>query len=477
MKKAKSLLSLVLALLIALGGTFCAFAAEDLAESEDNGTIATADAFGVGASIKGKIDEAGDEDYYSFTSTQTGLVTITLKHNAKSGADPVATYFEVSVMTEDGSEIDSFVSTGAQETVSIEFSVIPGVYYAKVEGGSVLDTTLEYTLTTKINTNALFEKEPNDISSQATVMQLSKLNDTKLYYGAVNEDDVDYYAVTFSKPCLSFFGIYNTASKSGNFKASFVKVVDGLNGAPAEKVIGTIEINDGQTVVDSPLFGVNGGTYYLKVESVGNSTGGYQVRVFEGASNSTDEFEYNNEEKYANRIAVGKSMTANIFDTTDTDMFVFDAPKGNNGYKITFVDYDGKKAVTNGQWILEVVDENGDVVEDKLTVTNAEKVVAETAPLDAGTYYIKVVSGNIFTGETYKVTLEQKPASEEPVEEPGADGKITIDEFFKNIFSIDWSGFWNNFKGWLEYVNVLGIGVDLMKSVIDFITTFLFANM
>ncbi|MBQ8764065.1 MAG: T9SS type A sorting domain-containing protein [Clostridia bacterium] len=474
MKKVKSLLALILAMLIAFGGTVCAFAA-DPEETEENSTLATADVFGLGSSIKGKIGDINDVDIYTFTAAESGLVTVTLAHDKKTDADAIASYYKVSVLDSKGEEIDSFKSAGSDAEASIDFSVTPAVYYVKVEWDRVLDDSLEYTLSAKINKTALFEKEPNDITSQATAMTLSKKGDNKLYYGAITEGDVDYYQVTFSKPSLALFGIYNTTSKAGSYKASLVKVVDGLNGAPAEKVVGSISINSGEEVKDSPLFGVNGGTYYLKVEGVGASTGGYQVRVYAGDSNSTDEFEYNNEEKYSNLIAAGKYVTGNVFDASDVDIFRFNAPKDNNGYEITFVDYDNKQEVTNGQWTIEVVDANGSVVEDKVTVLNSEKVVAETDALEAGVYYIKVTAGNNFTGETYKLSLAEKKASEEDKKDD--DDVITIDEFLADLGAIDWSGFWKNFEGWLEYVNVFGIISDLMASVMDFITTFVFANM
>ena len=478
MKKAKSLLALVLAMLIAFGSTLCAFAAQDLSESEDNGTRATADTFGIGSGIKGKISEANDVDYFVFTATQSGVVTVTLAHDEKNGADPVATYFKVTVTDANGEVIDEIKSSGAQKETSTDFSVISGVYYVKVEGGSVIDTSFEYVLSAKISTTALFESEPNNMVSQATTLKLSKKGDTKLYYGAITEGDVDYYYVKFDAPSIASFGIYNTASKSGNYKASLIKIVDGINGDPQPKVVGSITINAGEEIKDSPTFGVNGGVYYLKVEGVGSSTGGYQVRVFAGASNADVEYEYNNDERYPNTLGIGKSVTGNIFDETDADVFCFSAPKTNNGYKISFVDYDGKKDVANGQWIFEVTDSNGNkTIENKVTVLNSESVVvAETDVLPEGIYYIKVSVGNVFTGETYKLSIAEKEKSKEEDKDKEDDGKITIDEFINDITSIDWTNFWKNFEQWLPSVNVLGMLKDLFASVIDFLTTFVFAQ-
>ena len=476
MKKIKSLLALVLAMLIAFGGTFCAFAAEEPAETEPNNDAATADALGLGTSIKGKLAEATDEDYYALTVANSGLITVTLAHDVKTNADSTAPYFEVVVLDSEEEVIESFKSTGADATVAIDFTVIPGDYYLVVKADRVHDETLEYTLSAKINNAALYETEPNNIISQATALTLSKKGAPKLYYGSITADDVDYYAVTFDAPCLALFGIYNTTANAGSYKASLIKVVDGIDGNPVEKNIGTIAIDENKTVMDSPLFGVNGGLYYLKVEGVGASTGGYQVRVYAGASNSTDEFEYNNEEKYANVISAGKSITGNIFDTADTDVFKFTASSANNGYEIKFVDYDGKKDITNGQWSVEVINENGKVVIEKSTVLNSEKLELATEKLASGTYYIKVTAGNVLTGETYKLSLSEKKASADK-EEVKDDGVTSFDEFIAGIKAIDWSGFWKNFEGWFEYINVMGIVKDLMASVMDFITTFVFANM
>ena len=476
MKKAKSLLALILAMLIAFGGTICAFAAET-AETEDNGAVETADAIGLDSSIKGKISDADDEDYYALTigdTTGSGLVTVSLAHDVKTNADPVMSYFVVTATDSDGNVIDYVKSAGTDSKVSFDFSVNTGVYFIKVEMGNVLDETLEYTLSAKINKTALIEKEPNDTTSQATSLKLSKKGETNLYYGAITDGDVDYYVANFTSPVLASFGIYNTASKTGNYKATLIKVVDGIDGETIQKIVGSIEIKDGEKVKDSPVFGVNGGIYFLKVEGVGASTGGYQVRIFAGSSSSTDEYEYNNEEKYANLLNKGSFFTGNIFDTNDVDVFKFKAPKKNNGYNVTLADFDGNKEVVNGQWTIEIANENGDVISATTTVLNSEKVTVSTDVLAEGTYYITVASGNVFTGETYKIDLDEKKKSE--VEDDKDDGITSFDEFIANIKAIDWSGFWKNFEGWFEYINIIGIIKDIVPGIVSFLSDLVFSK-
>lgn len=477
MKKAKSLLALILAMLIAFGGTVCAFAA-DPAEIEPNNEFTTATELNLDKGIKGKVFEAEDKDYYALTVAESGLITVSLTHDVKTSADPAMSYFVVTALDAEKNVVDSVKSAGTDSKVSFDFSVNAGVYYILVEMGNILDETLEYTLTAKINKTALIEKESNDTTSQATALKLSKKGETNLYYGAITEGDVDYYVVTFDAPSLATFGIYNTASKNGNYTATLIKIVDGIDGETIPKEVGVIEIKDGETVKDSPLFGVNGGTYYLKVAGVGASTGGYQVRVYAGASNSTDEYEYNNIDKYANLLNAGKYYTGNIFANddlyADVDVFKFKAPKSNNGYEIVLADYDGKKDVANGQWTIEVSNENGDIINAKTTVSNSETVTVSTSVLAEGTYYITITAGNVFTGETYKVSLNEKKKSD--VADDKDDGITSFDEFIANIKAIDWSGFWKNFEGWFEYINIIGIVQDIMPGIVSFLSDLVFSK-
>ncbi len=483
MKTAKSLLALILAMLIAFGSFVCASAVEDPLETEDNGSTATADVFGLGTGIKGKLADTDDKDYFAFTSADSGLVTVTIKHDKKTGADPVATYFTVTIFDATGTvEIETFKSKGIEDTKSIDFSANPGTYFVLVEGGNILDTTLEYTLSAKINKTALFEKEPNNIPSQATKLEISKDNNSlKNYYGAItlvnetDEKDIDYYEVTITKDSLVSFGIYNTTSKTGNYKASFIKVVDGINGKPLEKVIGTVTINEGDYLKDSPLFGVGAGVYCLKVEGIGSSTGGYQVRVFAGVTSTKDECEFNNEIKYATKIEAGDTITGNIFDKSDVDMFVLNAPEGNLGYDITISDYNTDREVVNGQWTIEIKDDNGEQIVDKKQVKNIETILSETEPLEKGVYYIIVTSGNVFTGETYKISVAAKKEAitkDEPKKEI-----TTIAELFEIMFSTDWTNFIKNFIEWLPSVNVIGIIADLLPGVVKLLSDLVFSKM
>ncbi len=468
MKKANKILALLLALLLAMGSTVCAFAAE-AEESADNSTIAAADALAFGTGVKGSIsattaEGVKDVDYFKLTSTQIGLITVSFAHNVVTGAD--SSYFNITVMNADEAEIAAFKSKGSDATVSTTFSAAPGTYYVKVESDIVHDATLGYTLTATINTAALVEKEENNKVENATEMALSVSGTNKLYYGTITEGDVDYFKVTFASPALASIGVYNTFAEKGDYKATLIKVVDGANGAYEEKAIAGIEIAKNAVQANSASIGVNGGTYYLKIEGVNGATGGYQARVFSGGSNVNIEYEYNNEFSQANLISVGKSLTANLFDADDVDCFKFVAGANNNGYELTVSSYDNAKEAVNGKWEISMVSQQGKEITLALDTADKTKLVATTGALEAGTYYVAVSADFDFTDETYSIGVK---ASEKKAEE-------SKPSLIDRIKALDWSTFFENFTSWLPSVNIWGLVSDLFQSISKFVTEFLFAN-
>lgn len=464
MKKAKSILALLLALLVAMGGTVCAFAAEAAEEAEANGTAAQANAFDFDTAINGVIGSADDVDYFTFTTEANGLVTVALDHAVVTGAD--STYFAVTVEDADNNAITSFNSKGSEAGASRSFSAAPGKYYVKVVSGMITDTTLGYTVSVKNNISAFIEKEPNDVFDNATEMQLSASGNNKLYYGTMSKNDVDYYSVNFGGPSAVSFGIYNTAEETGNYVATLIKVVDGANGASEEKAIASITIGKNTVQANSSNVYVNGGKYYLKVEGVDSAVGGYQVRVFNIGSISDAEFEYNNEFKYSNLVSIGKAVRASLFDASDVDCYRF-TTGANNGYEITVASYADAKKNVAGQWKIEMQNQSGNIVEVEVDDSDKTKLVVKTDKLDAGTYYLAVKADTAFSNEVYTLTVSAKAVE--------GDGDDDLN-FFEKIQAIDWSTLLENFTSWLPSVDVMGIVRDLYQSIAKFVTEFLFAN-
>lgn len=480
MKKAKSILAILLAMVIALSTSAFAFATTTPSEEETNATPDTANTVGVGSSINAKLDDDTDVDWFVFQTTENGLVTVTLSHSAISGADAETSFFAVEIQGADGVQIESFKSTGSQTEAKVEFSAVPGSYYVKVAMDRQYVDNLTYTVAVKLDSAALVEKEDNDTWGTATEMTMA--TDAKpgvVYYGTIDKGteaagDVDYYKLTVNRDYLLYPGIYNTASNTGNYSLSVIETVDGDGGAAVERSLGTLKIYSNQETVEGSPIGVKAGTYYVKVAGIDNSVGGYQIRIFGRAASGT-ETEYNNDAKNANTILVGGELTGSLFDETDVDCFTYTTKGNNNGYKITLGAYSSKPETANGQWILVVKNESGNEV-CKVDATASEAGVLETDPLSAGTYTFIISKGNVYTDEVYKISFEAKTASDDSDDDESLGFFEDMKAFFDEVGALDWGGFANQFMEWLPSVNVFGMIGDLMNSIVPFITEFLFAN-
>lgn len=478
MKKAKSILALLLALIISVSGSVFAFAAQTAEEDAENSTPSTADVVGVGSSISAKLDTPTDVDWFVFDAKDCGLATVTLSHNALEGADESASFFKVEVIGEDGVFIESFKSAGGQKDASVSFSVTPADYYISVQMDRQHLETLTYTVSVKLDKSALVEKENNNTYGDATPLTMAnKTKPDTLYYGTIDKGseasgDVDYFKITVPADYLLYPSIYNTASNTGNYSLSIVETIDGDGGVTVERSLGTLKIAENEAQKDGSAIGVKAGTYYIKVAGIEGSVGGYQIRIY-GGSASKIETEYNNTSATADIIYVGSEITGSLFDANDVDCFEYTTKGKNGGYKITLSAY--SKKVTNGQWSLVMRNESDGQV-CKLDATVNEAGVAETDALPAGTYTIYVTKGNNFTDDIYTLKFEAKEVKDEPEEEEPANLIEQMMSFFKKIGDLNWGKFADQFMEWLPSVNVFGMIQDIMNSVIPFLTEFLFKN-
>ena len=476
MKTAKKLLALLLALIMATSFASVAFAANE--ETENNATPASANVIGVGSSINAKLDEPTDVDWFKFVSDACGLATVTLTHNAVSGAESNLSFFDVKIVDEAGVFVESFKSAGNQTSTSVSFSVIPGNYFIKVAMGNQHNDSVTYTVAVALNKSANVEKESNDNIGDATaITTATNKKPDHTYYGTIAkgasvEGDVDYYKFTVSEKTLVYPSLYNTATNTGKYQLSILDTVTGKDGVAEERVLGSITIASSEDQITGEAIGVKSGTYYVKVIGVDGDVGGYQFRIYTQASSNT-ELEYNNTKKDANEIAIGSKITGCISDEADTDVFAFTTKGNNSGYKLIFKPYSAKPKTPNGQWVVTIRNSSDGQV-DKMDVTANAAGELVTDPLPAGEYFIYITKGNIYTGDVYYLEFQALPKSEEAPKEPSDEGTFIdrIVAFFARMGTLPWANFIapliEVLQG-MEITGMLGMMSDLVSSIGKFI--------
>ncbi len=457
MKKVKSLLSLILAVLMVAGCLATASAADAKVEAEPNGTAATATAFNAGEEITGKLEDAADEDYFKFTAAKAGNATVTFKHTANSAT---STYFTVEIKDAEKT-LATFTSAGNSASESAVISVAKdATYYVVVTKGDIHDATLGYSVTVAVEEVALSESEPNDKVAEADVLEYSPSGNPKEYYGSIGAGDVDYYKVAIPSDGVINLYLYNYAANAGDYTAIFYTYLE-EGGLQVLRPVTSIDITKAETSKTGASVGIAKGEYYLVIKgATDSSTGSYKTRVlFRNADNL--ETEWNDTTATADVIAFGKTYKATLDEKTDKDYFKFTAPANNKGYDFEFV------STNAGDWTFKILNSDGINVVDPvaLKATNDSKTAkAETNPLAEGTYYIEVTfAGEVHDAGYYDIKVTEK------AEAIGGDNEEEKN-LFDRIGALNWGGLWDNFAGWIEQINFMGLLSSIFGSIVKVFT-------
>lgn len=449
MKKVKSFLAVLMALVMSMSFVSVAFAADVTEKDADNGVVSGADAFAVGDTVTGKINSSEDVDYFTLTVAEAGIVTVTVEHAAKEEA--IGTYFTVEILDEAEKSIASFTVAANTATVaSPAFGAAAGKYFVKVTKGSVCDTTVEYKITAAVNTDALSEYESNDVREDATAIELSSVYTLKKYSGTIPAaEDVDYYKFNIAKPGYIYIFVENDAAFSGDFALELETYSEGADGLAEWKKFGKFEVAKADTTVKSPCIGVAGNTeYYL---SVTGTEGGYKLYVVY-VEDSTSEAEYNDSIAYANALPKEGFLYSTIFDKNDVDYYVIEvAEKTKYTVKVAA---EPKTVKTEAQWKVSVVNGKGESVATSATATKDKAAEIELTGLEAGKYFVKVEGGDILNTNFYTVEYADN----------GAD---TSNMTFKELLgAIKWKTLLDNFSSWIGKVNIKQIVKDIVASLV-----------
>ncbi|MBR6786106.1 MAG: hypothetical protein IKM25_07660 [Clostridia bacterium] len=449
MKKVKSFLAVLMALIMSMSFVSVAFAADVTEKDADNGVASGADAFAVGDTVTGKINSSEDVDYFTLTVAEAGIVTVTVEHAAKEEA--IGTYFTVEILDEAEKSIASFTVAANTATVaSPAFGAAAGKYFVKVTKGSVCDTTVEYKITAAVNTDALSEYESNDVREDATAIELSSVYTLKKYSGTIPAaEDVDYYKFNIAKPGYIYIFVENDAAFSGDFALELETYSEGADGLAEWKKFGKFEVAKADTTVKSPCIGVSGNTeYYI---SVTGTEGGYKLYVVY-VEDSTSEAEYNDSIAYANALPKEGFLYSTIFDKNDVDYYVIEvAEKTKYTVKVAA---EPKTVKTEAQWKVSVVNGKGESVATSATATKDKAAEIELTGLEAGKYYVKVEGGDILNTNFYTVEYADN----------GAD---TSNMTFKELLgAIKWKTLLDNFSSWIGKVNIKQIVKDIVASLV-----------
>lgn len=367
-------------------------------ECESNDTADTANSIKSDKTYNGSLHSATDVDFFKIKMSKNGSLSFKFMQELVKGSTS-STCYKVNLYSAEDLSSSIYELKVKGEDTSIKSPTIglaKGTYYVKVQ--SVVYVTQEYKIKVTTTASEYYEREYNDITSQATNIKLGKN-----YTGSIRaNDDVDYYKFKVTKSgsvTLKFMqDLVKGYTTSTCYKVKLYKASD------TSEVIYEMKVKGEDTSIKSPTIGLKKGTYYLKVQSVVFTSHDYQIKV-QNAESELCEKETNDSVSSANTIKSGKTYTGSIRSTDDVDYFKIKMTK--KGYLTINL----KQSDTSESSIYRLYLYNSDRDELYQTVIkgNQNNFNSGKIGLKKGTYYVmlKAYAKVAYTGD-YQLTVTTK---------------------------------------------------------------------
>ena len=338
-------------------------------ESEDNGTLATADAITSGTAIKGQLSTSQDKDYFKYTATDTGVLNVIFDAPTNS---TYTDYFNVSVF-----DVNGILLANQSSGTDLSFqAAIPttGVYFVSVTSNQWYHDSDQYslTLTSTAGGDAGYEQEPNDDFANALISGSTKRGQV------ATSDDIDwFYLNTNSSGALSIN--FDAPTNSTYTDYFHIWVFDREGSLLASKSTGQ-DINFSANAPEA-------GNYFVAITATDeyHDSGQYALTVTNQASAINRESESNNSNALADPLTLGTNIYGQLANSADQDHYVVSLASSG---KIS-LGFDGptNSSYTN-YFNVNVYDSSGTLLTSRSTGSD---IAFDVTAATAGSYYISIV--------------------------------------------------------------------------------------
>ncbi len=352
-----------------------------LYETEFNDSMSSADPAKVNTETyyHGAEKTGGDEDYFKFSISKPGFISMTILHDYIDSSDEMY-YF--ALLKSDGTPIYSTSSTGrTTEMRSCRVGLPAGTYYIKVNFGW-RSPSKDYKFRINYAQSSMAETEFNDSMATANPIKTNQ----SINGNIMDSGDVDYYA--FNMPSDGYISLsLNHAYINSDNTYWKVQLYRKSNG----KLLHTAYYAGNETQGRSCRIGLPAGDYYacvLRNDSYGfrkeNETN-YNFRV-NYVKDSSYENEANDNPETANPITKGSVKRGTLMTNRDVDYYFFSlGAKCYVDFRLTHANLSN----SNSYFVVSVLNASGTPVL-KYTVNGTTTTATKGTVLPAGKYTVKV---------------------------------------------------------------------------------------
>lgn len=391
---------------------------EDILKKDGNvtpgSTYAAATSIGLNTTYNATTSRTSVTHWYKFTMSKAGMVQLKFAHANLSSASN-STAWRIDFIADQVGGVVT-VTSGMQDTQNqtAKIGLDAGTYYVQITGTGVLTVgSAAYSFSVQYEDTYCETEQNNTI---ATADNYDRLGQT--ITGSISSaSDTDYYKITSTtKGYLSFQLQHDKVSGRLSTDIYSVAVCDA-----AGNTLYTMTSKKDEEKSESVNFGLDAGTYYLKVSGIQYMDASGSLTV-QGANGETYklkvswtnadnwESESNDDINTADTMTSGKAVYGSLYGVSDSDYYGFQTTK--DGYIVINLQH---SKVTGWQnkaiYAVTVCDTSGNSIYEMTSKAEDEATDSIKLGLSAGKYYIKVAGQNAYYGGNYVIKTTFKACS------------------------------------------------------------------
>lgn len=391
---------------------------EDILKKDGNvtpgSTYAAATSIGLNTTYNATTSRTSVTHWYKFTMSKAGMVQLKFAHVNLSSASN-STAWRIDFIADQVGGLVT-VTSGMQDTQNqtAKIGLDAGTYYVQITGTGVLTVgSAAYSFSVQYEDTYCETEQNNTI---ATADNYDRLGQT--ITGSISSaSDTDYYKITSTtKGYLSFQLQHDKVSGRLSTDIYSVAVCDA-----AGNTMYTMTSKKDEEKTESVNFGLDAGTYYLKVSGIQYMDASGSLTV-QGANGETYklkaswtnadnwESESNDDINTADTMTSGKAVYGSLYGVSDSDYYGFQTTK--DGYIVINLQH---SKVTGRQnkaiYAVTVCDTSGNSIYEMTSKAEDESTDSIKLGLSAGKYYIKVAGQNAYYGGNYVIKTTFKACS------------------------------------------------------------------
>lgn len=391
---------------------------EDILKQDGNvtpgSTYAAATSIGLNTTYNATTSRTSVTHWYKFTMSKAGMVQLKFAHANLSSASN-STAWRIDFIADQVGGLVT-VTSGMQDTQNqtAKIGLDAGTYYVQITGTGVLTVgSAAYSFSVQYEDTYCETEQNNTI---ATADNYDRLGQT--ITGSISSaSDTDYYKITSTtKGYLSFQLQHDKVSGRLSTDIYSVAVCDA-----AGNTLYTMTSKKDEEKSESVNFGLDAGTYYLKVSGIQYMDASGSLTV-QGANGETYklkvswtnadnwESESNDDINTADTMTSGKAVYGSLYGVSDSDYYGFQTTK--DGYIVINLQH---SKVTGWQnkaiYAVTVCDTSGNSIYEMTSKAEDEATDSIKLGLSAGKYYIKVAGQNAYYGGNYVIKTTFKACS------------------------------------------------------------------